>query len=191
MLVLTPPFAPPAIQALRLFRLLRLLRVARGFQLLSNLFTLDGLKYVAALAVSLVIGGGVAFADVQSRAGDHVSTWDGIWWAIGTISTEGSHLEATTDATRAISIVLMLAGIGLFSILTGAVAQQFLAKRSIGLATELSDGEKAIMARLDDLAARLEGFETARATDDLLPNTSARRITGGRRPDEIAQAPPP
>lgn len=70
-------------------------------------------------------------------------------------------MEATTDATRAISIVLMLAGIGLFSILTGAVAQHFLASRSMGLATELSDGEKAIMARLDDLAAGLEGFEPA------------------------------
>jgi hypothetical protein len=51
MLVLTPPFAPPALQALRLFRLLRLLRVARGFQLLSKLLTLDGLKYLIALAV--------------------------------------------------------------------------------------------------------------------------------------------
>lgn len=63
MLVLTPPFAPAAIQGLRAFRLLRLLRVARGFQLLSKLLTLDGVKYVGALVVFLVVGGGTVFAD--------------------------------------------------------------------------------------------------------------------------------
>ena len=97
MLVLTPPFAPAAVQGLRAFRLLRLLRVARGFQLLSKLLTLDGLKYVAALVVFLIIGGGTAFADVQSHAGHHLSTWTGIWWAIGTVSTEGTNIEATTS----------------------------------------------------------------------------------------------
>src|ERR1700722_15911427 len=52
MLILTPPFAPAALQALRAFRLLRLLRVVRGFQFISKeLLTLDGVRYVAALAV--------------------------------------------------------------------------------------------------------------------------------------------
>lgn len=162
MLILTPPFAPAAVQALRVFRLLRLLRVARGFQLLSKLLTLDGVKYAVALAVFLVVGGGTVFADVQSHVGHHVSTWDGIWWAIGTVSTEGTHIEATTDAARAIAIVLMLTGIGVFSILTGAVSQHFIASRPIPRAAELSHGEKAIMARLDELTVRLAGIETGR-----------------------------
>jgi hypothetical protein len=52
MLILTPPFAPGAIQALRAFRLLRLLRVARGFQFVSKeLLSLEGVRYVAAVAV--------------------------------------------------------------------------------------------------------------------------------------------
>src|SRR5262245_45908236 len=52
MLVLTPPFAPAAIQALRVFRLLRLLRVVRGFQFISKgLLSLEGVRYVAAIAV--------------------------------------------------------------------------------------------------------------------------------------------
>jgi hypothetical protein len=76
----------------------------------------------------------------------------------------------------------MLAGIGLFSILTGAVAQHFLASRSEGLATELSDGEKAIMARLDYLAARLDGLGTADVADLALPRGSGGRIASGRRP---------
>jgi len=159
-LILTPPFAPAAIQALRVFRLLRLLRVARGFEMLSKLLTLDGLKYAVALAVFLVIGGGTVFASVETHVGHQVSTWDGIWWAIGTVSTEGTKIEATTAAGRAIAIVLMLTGIGVFALLTGAVSQHFIASRAIPRVAELSDGEKAIMARLDELTARLAGIET-------------------------------
>jgi voltage-gated potassium channel len=177
MLLLTPPFAPPAIQALRAFRLLRLLRVARGFQLLSKLLTLDGLKYVMGLAFSLVVGGGVVFAGVESHVGHHVSSWDGIWWAIGTVTTEGSDIQATTNAGRAIAIVLMLAGIGVFSILTGAVAQHFLTNRSTNPVTELSYGEKEIMARLDELATKFHGIEASRAIET--PDSPGQHSTDG------------
>ena len=159
MLILTPPFSPPAIQGLRAFRLLRLLRVARGFQLVSTLLTFEGVKYLLALSVFLVLGGGTVFAGVESRVGHHVSTWDGIWWAIGTMSTEGSSIEITTDAGRAISIVLMLAGIGTFSLVTAAIAQRFLAANPTRIASELSEGEKAILARLDEVTDRLQHLE--------------------------------
>ncbi len=161
MLILTPPFAPAAVQALRVFRLLRLLRVARGFELLSKLLTLDGLKYAMALAAFLVVGGGAVFASVESHVGHPVSTWEGIWWAIGTVSTEGTRIEPTTAAGHAIAIMLMLTGIGVFALLTGAVSQHFIASRAIPRAVELSDGEQAIMARLDELAVRLAGIEMA------------------------------
>jgi voltage-gated potassium channel len=165
MLLLTPPFAPAALQALRVFRLLRLLRVARGFQLLSKLLTLDGLKYVMALALFLVVGGGPVFASVESHVGHQVSTWDGIWWAMGTVTTEGSNIEVTTNAGRAIAIILMLTGIGVFSIMTGAIAQHFLSSSRVDDTEELSHGEKAIMTRLDEISTRLAGIETARSTD--------------------------
>lgn len=165
MLILTPPFAPAALQALRSFRLLRLLRVARGVQLMSKLLTLEGLKYVLALAGFLVVGGGTVFASVESRVGHHISTWDGIWWALGIVTTEGSKIEATTDAGRAIAIILMLTGIGVFSIVTGAVAQHFMSGTRLSDTEELSHSERAIMARLDELADRLHGIELAPVGD--------------------------
>jgi hypothetical protein len=166
--------APAALQALRVFRLLRLLRVARGFQLLSKLLTLDGLKYVMALAVFLVVGGGTVFASVESHVGHQVSTWDGIWWAMGTVTTEGSNIEVTTNAGRAIAIILMLTGIGVFSIMTGAIAQHFLSSSRVDDTEELSHGEKAIMTRLDEISTRLAGIEMARSsgTADAEPNSS-------------------
>jgi voltage-gated potassium channel len=164
MLVLTPPFAPGPIQALRAFRLLRLLRVARGFQFISKeLLTLDGVRYVAALAVFLVLGGGVAFAQVETTTVRHVSNWDGIWWAIGFVTTNGQSSTVHTDAGRAIAIVLMLTGIGVFSVLTAAVAQRFVASRAVpeveAEEARIGAGDRAIMARLDELSTRLRELE--------------------------------
>jgi voltage-gated potassium channel len=164
MLVLTPPFAPGPIQALRAFRLLRLLRVARGFQFVSKeLLTLEGVRYVAAFAVFLVLGGGVALAQVESTATRTVSNWDGIWWAIGFVTTNGESSIVHTDAGRAIAIVLMLTGIGVFSVLTATVAQRFVASRAVPEAeaeeARISGGERAIIARLDELSTRLRELE--------------------------------
>ena len=164
MLILTPPFAPGAIQALRAFRLLRLLRVARGFQFVSKeLLTLEGVRYVAALAIFLVLGGGVAFGQVETSQAHHVSSWDGIWWAIGVVTTNGSNVPVTNDAARGIAIVLMLAGIGVFSVLTAAVAQRFVASREVpeaeAEAVRISQGEQAIMAHLEELSGRLRQLE--------------------------------
>ncbi len=167
MLVLTPPFAPAALQGLRAFRMLRLLRVARGFQFLSKgLLSLEGVRYVAALAVFLVLGGGVALAQVETTAAKSVSDWDGIWWAIGFVTTNGESSNVHTDAGRTIAIVLMLTGIGVFSVLTAAVAQRFVASReepqaaqAAAEAERISDGERAIMSRLDELSARLRELE--------------------------------
>ncbi|MHB8234001.1 MAG: ion channel [Solirubrobacteraceae bacterium] len=164
MLVLTPPFAPAALQGLRAFRLLQLLRVARGFQFLSKgLLSLEGVRYVAALAVFLVLGGGVALAEVETTAARSVSDWDGIWWAIGFVTTNGESTNVHTDAGRGIAIVLMLTGIGVFSVLTAAVAQRFVASREVpqaeAEAARVSDGEHAILSRLDELSARLVELE--------------------------------
>jgi voltage-gated potassium channel len=166
MLVLTPPFAPAALQGLRAFRLLQLLRVARGFQFLSKgLLSLEGVRYVAALAVFLVLGGGVALAQVETTAARPVSDWDGIWWAIGFVTTNGESANVHTDAGRAIAIVLMLTGIGIFAVLTAAVAQRFVASREVpqaeAAAAQISDGEHAILSRLDELSVRLRKIEPA------------------------------
>jgi hypothetical protein len=60
--------------------------------------------------------------------------------------------------------VLTIAGVGVFSILTGAVAQHFLAGRVGERPPEPGHGEQAIIERLDELAARLDGIEALSAT---------------------------
>jgi voltage-gated potassium channel len=170
-LVLTPPFAPAALQGLRAFRLLRLLWVVRGFQFLSKgLLSLEGVKYVAALAMFLVLGGGVTLAQIETTAARPVSDWDGIWWAVGFVTTNGESVNVHSDGGRAIAIMLMLTGIGVFSVLTAAVAQRFVASREVpraeAEAERISHGEQAIMARLDELSSRLREIEPALSAGD-------------------------
>jgi voltage-gated potassium channel len=74
----TPPFLPASLQALRAFRLLRIVRLLRLAPLARRVFSLEGLRYAALLAVLTVLGSGAAYAAVEKNR----STWDGVWWAI-------------------------------------------------------------------------------------------------------------
>lgn len=83
--VLTPPFLPASLQALRAFRLLRLIRLLRLAKLARSAFSAEGLRYASVIALLTVLGGGAGFAEVEEGR----STWDGVWWAITTMTTVG------------------------------------------------------------------------------------------------------
>jgi voltage-gated potassium channel len=123
--VLTPPFLPPALQATRVFRLLRLLRLVSAGVISRRLLSTEGIRDAAVLAVVTVIGGGAAFSAVETS--QHLSTWDGVWWAVSTVTTVGygDIYPHTTDG-RLIAIVVMLVGIGFIAILTAGAAERFI-----------------------------------------------------------------
>jgi voltage-gated potassium channel len=83
--LLTPPVLPASLQTLRLFRLLRVLLVVVVLRQYRRLFTLDGLKGAAVLALVTAFGGGALFAQIENGYG----VWDGVWWAITTMTTVG------------------------------------------------------------------------------------------------------
>jgi voltage-gated potassium channel len=112
------------LQALRVFRLLRLLRLLRVVRAAKRPFSLDGLRYAALLAVLVVLGGGAAFAAVEDGHEHAVSTWDGVWWAIVTMTTLGyGDLAPNTIDGRIIAIVVMVVGIGFLGLIIGAAAR--------------------------------------------------------------------
>jgi len=157
--VLTPPLLPASLQALRVFRLLRVLRLLRLAQIGRRLFSLEGLRYAALLGLVTVLGGGAAFAEVEK----HRSTWDGVWWAITTMTTVGyGDISPQTSWGRVIGIVVMLVGIGLVAILTGAVAQRFLAAtveevEDVALEAEATEAE--LLSELREVRMRLDRLE--------------------------------
>lgn len=155
--VLTPPFGPAALQGARLLRLLRLLRLARFVVLVRAMFSPEGVKYAALLGFLVVVGGGTAFAAVE-----HKDTWDGVWWAISTVTTVGyGDVQATTDAGRVIGIVVMVTGIGLVALLTAAAADRFIRREA---RAELQPVELEIQGQLDSISNRLHAIELLLST---------------------------
>src|SRR3954447_17208062 len=124
--VLTVPLLPAVLQgtrALRLVRLLRLLRLVRFWRALRRLFTFEGLRYAALIALMTALGGGAAFAEVENR-----SAWDGIYWAVSTMTTVGyGDVHPTTNGGRVIALFVMLIGIGFLTLVIGTVSQRFVA----------------------------------------------------------------
>jgi voltage-gated potassium channel len=162
--LLAPPLFPASLQATRIFRLLRLIRLLRIAKIATRVNAVDGVRYTAFLAALSVLGGGAAFSAAENRD----STWDGVWWAISTMTTVGyGDITPTTTTGRVIGIVVMLVGIGFAAVLTAALAQSFLAVRvheDVGSAQTTSPeqlvvAEADLLAELRAMTARLQRTE--------------------------------
>jgi voltage-gated potassium channel len=158
--ILTPPFLPASFQALRLFRLFRLLPLLRLGRVARHLFTVEGASWAGLLALLTTVFAGAAYSSIEEGA----STWDGLWWAVSTVTTVGYGDEfPTTTLGRALGMALMLIGIGFVAVLTGAVAGRFLSARIEESQEEFSDtlqgAELDVLEELHQIAERLNALE--------------------------------
>jgi voltage-gated potassium channel len=150
--VATPPFLPVGGQVLRLLRLLRLIRI---IQLAERVFSFEGLRYAAFLAGTTVVAGGFAFDAVERQ--QHLSTIDGLWWAVTTVTTVGyGDITPKTNTGRLIAVVVMFAGIGFVAFVTAAAAERFMTHGVNRRSKEGSGHEGEVLARLEALANALE-----------------------------------
>jgi voltage-gated potassium channel len=159
--VFTPPFVFASLQGLRLLRILRVLRVLRLFRLAPmarRLFTAQGLRYVAVIALLVLIVAAEAFATAE-----HTSFGTGVYWAMGTMTTAGSgNVIPRTNESKVIACLVMVVGIGFFAVLTGAIAQQFFAEEEEELdeaARALRFDEHELAARVHDIGRQLQELE--------------------------------
>jgi voltage-gated potassium channel len=75
--------------------------------------------------VFLVVVAGASQATFDSD--EFPTMWDGVWWAVVTVTTVGyGDLYPVDVEGRIIGIALMLLGIGFIAVLTGTVASQFI-----------------------------------------------------------------
>jgi len=159
--ILTPPFLPASLQAARAFRLLRLLRLLKLGKLARGLFSTEGVRDAAVLAAMTTLVGGAAYAAVENGHQDQpVGAWDGVWWAINTVTTVGYGGAPTTDAGKLIAVVIMIVGIGFIAILTAAAAGRFLRDKQAEI-----NALEAVEQRLDTMLQRLDAIERATTRD--------------------------
>jgi voltage-gated potassium channel len=145
--IFTPPFLPAPLQAARLFRLLGLVKAGA---LAGRVLSTEGVRDAAVLTLIAVLGGGAAFAHFENH--QDLSAWDGVWWAITTVTTVGYGTpEVTTDGGRIIAICLMVTGVCFVAVLTAAAAERFVRPHR--------EEEGRIEERLDHIIARLDQIE--------------------------------
>lgn len=159
--VLTPPILPPGLQGLRVLRILRLLRLAR---VTREVFSLQGLHYAALLAVLAAIGGGALFVALE-RQNQHLDAWEGIYWAVTTMTTLGSNIYPTTTGGEILSTFILLIGIGFVALLTGAFAQRFLgpeiAEVEREIETETASAEAIALREVRNVREQVEALSVA------------------------------
>jgi len=151
-IVLTVPLVSGLLASMRLVRLARLIRLFRAGTILTRLLQREralssgtAFRFVALITVFVVVVAGSVEAIVDTK--DFSSTWDGIWWAVVTVTTVGyGDVTPKTVEGRIVAIVVMFVGIGFLSVLTATIASFF-------VKTERSEESEEILAALQ----RVEG----------------------------------
>jgi voltage-gated potassium channel len=162
--IFTPPILPAGLQSLRVLRLLRLTRLLRLAQLSREVFSLQGLHYAMFLAFLTVIGGGALFVAFEKNS-QHLNDWQGIYWAVTTMTTLGSRIYPTTTGGEIVSVAILIVGIGFVALLTGAFAQRFLSPEIVEVEEELEaeqvSAEALALRELRSVQEQLQSLELA------------------------------
>jgi voltage-gated potassium channel len=117
-----------SVRSVRLFRLLRVLRasavVARALQAERRLTSGNALRFMALATVFLTVIAGAVQSTIDS--GDFATFWDGVWWAVVTVTTVGyGDVFPTTVAGRIIGMGVMFLGVAFLAVLTATIASHF------------------------------------------------------------------
>lgn len=154
---------------IRIMRVIRILRAFRSFQrVLSIVFhhrTRNGLVSAIVITILLIAFSSMAILVTETSDRSNIKTAeDAVWWSVSTITTVGyGDRFPVTTAGRAIAVVLMFCGVGLFGTLSGIVAMWFLGDRENSRSTELLIQE---IRALNEKVDRLQSSQTEETRTD-------------------------
>ncbi len=172
----------PRVRIFRVFRIVRVFRLLRWFGIRHLLHEIRNNRAGSALylTVFLVIvvlesaGILILYAEAHNPQANITTASDAIWWGYVTITTVGyGDKYPVTKTGRLIGMMLLTAGVGLFGVLTGFLANAFLAPQEQEEPSDSLDPNdpKAKLAQVKqllaaqekanaELKARLEEIET-------------------------------
>lgn len=159
-----------AIPGIPLLRLARIHRIARGTHILRGmgyrgvlrrfldrraestlLATLLGVLLILGFVTALVVT-----VERQSPEANITTAEDALWWAYVTVTTVGyGDLYPVTGTGRLLASILMLAGVGLFTVITSFLASTFLSPESKRQDTDI-ELIKAELAEIKQLLKQRE-----------------------------------
>jgi voltage-gated potassium channel len=176
------------VQQLKIFRIFRIVRVIRLLRVVGGRKLWHEMRYNRAgsalyltifLVLLLLEFGGIAivYTEADAPGANIKSAADAIWWGYVTITTVGyGDLFPVTNSGRLVSMLVMTAGVALFGVITGFLANAFLmpeGEESAERETALSEIHLAEIRRLledqegvnDALLTRLENIEKLLETE--------------------------
>jgi len=104
--------------------------------------------------VFLTILAGAVEAEIDT--GDFKTFWDGVWWAVATVTTVGyGDIYPKTVGGRAVAMIVMLVGIGFIAVLTATISSYFVKSDRSDEHTALVEALARIEADLAELKTRL------------------------------------
>ncbi len=116
-------------------------------------------RYAAYLIITFwalaVVVFGIVERLVDPETFDNV--WLGMWWALQTVTTVGyGDVVPGSTAGKVIAVFLLLGGLSLLTVVTGAIASGFVAQAQ---RRRQEAGEDPVIHRLDQMAAELEAIK--------------------------------
>jgi voltage-gated potassium channel len=162
----------------RLSRLARLLRIIRAFRSARTLLRyvvhhrqMTGMAAVISVTFILIVFGSVGIVELEGHGDGNIATIeDGFWWAVVTLTTVGyGDRFPVTSAGRVLGGVIMIAGLGLFGVLTAFIGSLFI---NVSAPTKQDESEaptsrppspetEAILTELKALREQVSRLETA------------------------------
>jgi voltage-gated potassium channel len=172
-IVLVPILRP--LRVLRSVRLLRLLRLAllaglaaKGLREARNILRRRGLNWVLLIVLVLnLIAAAMVLEFERGNPDANINSYpDALWWAVTTITTVGyGDRFPMSSAGRGVAVVLMIAGIAMFGVITASIAAYFVEQKA----------EEDLAGRLDQIMERLDRIETRLPNEDEQLRERARR----------------
>jgi voltage-gated potassium channel len=181
----------PQAKIARLGRVIRALRLMREYgtrdMVREFIYNRAGTAMLAVIfLIILVLEFGsiaIVYAERNSPTATINTAGDALWWSIVTIATVGyGDTVPTTNIGRLIGVLVISVGVGLFGVVTGFLANKFLAptqhetKARVDHATESTSDSEAILAeikllRLEQEKANVEFKAKLEALSSLLART--------------------
>lgn len=162
-LTLIPALMPlRALRSVRVLKVLKVLRVVafveRSLHTVKRIWAGTSGRYVLAGAVALIAASAVGVWFFEDRGDADIDSWgDTIWWAIVTMTTVGyGDISPETGGGKAVAIVLMLAGITVFGVITANLAAWFTRSKEEAEEDDLTRQVQELTAAVDRLTARIE-----------------------------------
>ncbi len=179
----------PMLRILRGFRCARVIRLLRARGREAFLADLSASRAPATFLLTIfltivvveVAGASIFYVESAAPDGNIRSASDAIWWGLVTITTVGyGDRYPVTNAGRVIGAFLLFAGIGLFSVLTGFIANVFLEpRRRPRVALAPNDPRSAIFSVRALLAEQEERTDAIRRELDALERAFAGQVASG------------